>query len=370
MARQFRSTVEAKTLSAGINSSVGTITLNSVTTLPSSYPYTLVIDPDTATEEIITVTASGGGNSLTVTRGQDGTSGQSHSTAAVVKHMITARDLQEPQDHIDATTAHDATGGVVGVSKTQTLTNKTLTSPTINTPTITSPTISGTITGAVVSSANIVDGTIVNADINASAAIDKTKISGTAITAADTGTVTSTMITDGTIVNADINASAAIDWTKLTVSSTVSETELGYVDGVTSAIQTQLNTKAPSASPTFTGTVTLPTVTPTGQIPYAISSGLVNLAGTSVVYTGQANVSVTFPSGRFTQTPVVSLTRNAAPGGSGLLIPASSSSTPGTSGFTMYLYNSHTTTQSWTAFPIGVIAIQQTSSAYTSPTLQ
>ena len=33
--------------------------------------------------------------------------------------------------------------------------------------------------------------------------------------------------------------------------------ELGYMSGVTSAIQTQLGTKAPSASPTFTGTVTM-----------------------------------------------------------------------------------------------------------------
>lgn len=39
---------------------------------------------------------------------------------------------------------------------------------------------------------------------------------------------------------------------------TVTSTEIGYVDGVTSAIQTQINTKAPLASPTFTGTVTMP----------------------------------------------------------------------------------------------------------------
>jgi hypothetical protein len=70
------------------------------------------------------------------------------------------------------------------------------------------------------------------------------------------GTVTSTMILDGTIANADINASAAIDWTKIAPSSTVSAIELGYLDGVTSAIQTQLDAKAPSSSPTFTGTVT------------------------------------------------------------------------------------------------------------------
>ena len=35
----------------------------------------------------------------------------------------------------------------------------------------------------------------------------------------------------------------------------VSDTEIGYLDGVTSAIQTQLNAKAPTADPTFTGTV-------------------------------------------------------------------------------------------------------------------
>lgn len=35
----------------------------------------------------------------------------------------------------------------------------------------------------------------------------------------------------------------------------VTSTELGYVDGVTSSIQTQLNSKAPTASPTFTGIV-------------------------------------------------------------------------------------------------------------------
>jgi hypothetical protein len=35
----------------------------------------------------------------------------------------------------------------------------------------------------------------------------------------------------------------------------VSDTEIGYLNGVTSAIQTQINSKAPTADPTFTGTV-------------------------------------------------------------------------------------------------------------------
>jgi len=49
----------------------------------------------------------------------------------------------------------------------------------------------------------IAAGVIVNADVNASAAIDKTKIAGTAITAADTGTVTNTMLA-GSIANSKL----------------------------------------------------------------------------------------------------------------------------------------------------------------------
>lgn len=41
--------------------------------------------------------------------------------------------------------------------------------------------------------------------------------------------------------------------------SAVTSTELGYLDGVTSAIQTQLNAKAPLASPALTGNPTAPT---------------------------------------------------------------------------------------------------------------
>ena len=46
----------------------------------------------------------------------------------------------------------------------------------------------------------------------------------------------------------------------------ITDTEIGYLDGVTSAIQTQLDTKAPTASPTFTGTTTLPSTTSIGSV--------------------------------------------------------------------------------------------------------
>jgi len=80
-----------------------------------------------------------------------------------------------------------------------------------------------------VTSAMILDGTILNADINASAAIDKTKISGTAVTVADTGTVTSAMIANGTIVDADVSTTAGIAYTKLSLGGTITSADL--VDG-------------------------------------------------------------------------------------------------------------------------------------------
>lgn len=68
-----------------------------------------------------------------------------------------------------------------------------------------------------------------------------TSITGSYLTASEI------LITDG---SKNIVSAAVATYPSLT--------ELTYVKGVTSAIQTQLNTKAPLASPTFTGTVTLP----------------------------------------------------------------------------------------------------------------
>jgi len=47
---------------------------------------------------------------------------------------------------------------------------------------------------------------------------------------------------------------------------TITSAELGYVDGVTSSIQTQINAKSPSISPTFTGNVVLPSTTSIGTV--------------------------------------------------------------------------------------------------------
>jgi len=79
--------------------------------------------------------------------------------------------------------------------------------------------------------------------------------------AAATQTLTNkTLDADGTgntvsnIEDANIKAGAAIDATKIGAGG-VTSTEFGYIGGLTSDAQTQLNAKAPIANPTFTGEI-------------------------------------------------------------------------------------------------------------------
>ena len=73
---------------------------------------------------------------------------------------------------------------------------------------------------------------------------------------------------NGTIWESSALSGVTADAAELNIldGATLSTTELNYVDGVTSAIQTQLDAKAPLASPTFTGTVTLPSGTVTSAM--------------------------------------------------------------------------------------------------------
>ncbi len=136
--RYYASTAKQASLSTAIDSVVTSITLDLVTGFPSNYPYTLVIDPDTNKEELISVTSSGGGTTLNVSRGADSTSNVAHSAGATVRHVVSGQDFNEFSAHIGSVASpttsgvHGITGDVVGTSDTQTLTGKTLTSPIID----------------------------------------------------------------------------------------------------------------------------------------------------------------------------------------------------------------------------------------------
>jgi hypothetical protein len=140
--RNYSSRSQQTTLTSAVTAGASTLVVQSGAallggaTIAGGTTFTLVIDPDTALEEIVDATAVST-NTFTITRAIDGSSAQAHSAGAVVRHMAIGRDYRESNVHIESTTGvHGATGAVVGTTDTQTLTNKTLTAPTITNPSI------------------------------------------------------------------------------------------------------------------------------------------------------------------------------------------------------------------------------------------
>jgi hypothetical protein len=132
------------------------VIVNSISGFPTSFPYTLIIDPDTTKEEVVTVT-SGTSTTLVITRGVDSTQAVAHAAGTAVRHGISAREFKELQTHI-ASRGYDADstildlvgqthvhglqtgdGSVVGSTQSVTLTRKTLTSPILTTPALGTP---------------------------------------------------------------------------------------------------------------------------------------------------------------------------------------------------------------------------------------
>ena len=74
--------------------------------------------------------------------------------------------------------------------------------------------------------------------------------------------------------------------------SDVTDTELGYLDGVTSAVQTQLDAKSPAASPTFTGTITAAAANFSGDVGLTGSANL-TIAGNLTVNGTTTTVNTT-----------------------------------------------------------------------------
>jgi hypothetical protein len=166
--------------------------------------FTVVIDPDTALEEIVDVTypSAPGSNTLTIVRSRDGSAGIAHSAGAKVRHMAIGRDFREANTHIEnETTAHGLTiANVLETTDTNMITTAMLQSNSVTTAKITDANVTtAKIADSAITSAKIADGTIATGDI-ADSAITSGKIA--------TGAVGTTKIDDLSITEGKIAPSA------------------------------------------------------------------------------------------------------------------------------------------------------------------
>jgi hypothetical protein len=235
--------------------------------IPGGTTFTIVLDPDTAIEEIVDATAVGG-NTFTITRAIDGSSAQAHSAGAVVRHMAIGRDYRESNQHIEATTAVHGLGvssAVVGTTDTQTLTNKTLTSPTITNP---------NISGAGVDASIVFEGATPDAFETTLTVVDPTQ-DNTVTIPNTTGTVVIATavqtLTNKTLTSPTISGSPVITGLSSAGMSASSATPKDYVDSILGSA-TAASTSAASAATSATSAATSATSASNSAIASASSA--------------------------------------------------------------------------------------------------
>jgi len=170
--------------------------------------------------------------------------GGSSAAAGSFTTISASGTITGPSGTWDAGGVDIATGDTYAINSVDVLSATTLGSSVVNS----SLTSLGTITSLVATTADInggsIDGTTIGSTTASTGNFSTLSIGGTAIT-----------------------ATAA---------------ELNYTDGVTSNIQTQLDAKAPLASPTFTGTVTIPAATVTGDVSFGDNDKAIFGAGSDL----------------------------------------------------------------------------------------
>jgi hypothetical protein len=226
--RKYSSISQETTLTSALSSGASTMVVGSSTallsgiTLTAGETFTVVIDPDTALEEIVDVISpsSTGSLTLTITRGTgvDGTSAIAHSAGAKVRHMAIGRDFREANNHIkNETTAHGLTiANVLETTDTNMITTAMLQSNAVTTVKITDLNVTtAKIADSAITSAKIADLGIATGDI-ADSAITTAKIANANVTTAkiEESAVTNSRIA-ADAVTADKIASGEVGTTEI-----------------------------------------------------------------------------------------------------------------------------------------------------------
>lgn len=147
----------------------------------------------------------------------------------------------------------------------------------------------GSITIAADPTGNILDGSIMNADINAGAAISRSKLANGAAANRVLINGVGGIMTEANAITAD--RVLISDTNGIPTQSGVMATELGYLSGVTSSIQTQLTGKVSKAGDDMTGSLTI-----RNQNQLKLGDGGVNYVGLRAPATVPSSITLTLPA--------------------------------------------------------------------------
>jgi hypothetical protein len=380
--RQYTSRSQQTTLTSAVTSGGTTINVSNASTLfatvsgsslSTSSTFTVVIDPDTALEEIVDVTGASS-NTLTITRSIDAEStATDHSAGAVVRHMIIGRDLRDSNTHIEASSSvHglSSTGGVVvGTAQIQTLTNKTLTTPIVagatlsGTITSTATITGGTLTGAIVTGLtssgladtqatpkNYVDAILGSATAAATSAASaatsassaSTSASSAATSASSAATSASSALTSQTAAATSASSASTSASSAATSASSASTQATAASTSATSAAAsaTAASTSATSAAASATAASTSATSSATSAAAAltsansAATSAASSAASTSAAATSAASAATSATSAGTSATAAATSATSAAASATAASTSASSAATSASSAAT------------------------------------
>lgn len=395
-ARNYSATATRTTLTEAVNGSATQIKVATLVGYPSP-PFLMILEEGGSSEEVVLVT-SVNGLTCTATRGYDSTSAVPHNAGVSVTHGVSAIDYRESAVHLGTGSAvHGLAGSVVGTTDLQTMDKKTFRSSDGSGP----PLIVQQQTGQ---STNVLEvRSSTGTPLTTVASNGKPTVPGMASTAQVTVTpesagVSALIITgkpSQTAKHFVVRDSGLVEKMSVTAAGRVGASGVDAADGV---FTTLTGTTITGGNATLTGQVSSASLAVSGGVTVGgtvnadgvqangigctgqISAAVAWYNGQVVVYNGapvprmsagqvtmtMSNeavkfTTVTFPVGRFTVAPLVTVSLASAPAGSAKLVPRVVGVT--NTGCSVYVYTGDQTNTTAGAFLVNWVAVQMADTA-------